>query len=216
MSNRISEVFPLQLLKWRTRRGLTTQGLAEVMDELGEPMHASAITKIEQGTRKVSLDEAFAFAAALNVPPVALLLPLDGQRRRVRVTSKSEIHPHLALDWIAGDSPLVSTNRAVIGVREWKEGAHHVRLYRELRDAQDAVGAAFRAVSHSEFMEGRTPKQAAKSASQEVQRRRKQYAHALEGLAEVLDAMEAAGIRSPEMHKTYRDDMAKLNLRTGA
>ena len=101
---RISEAVPRQLLKWRIHRGLTTQRLAAMMEELGEPLHASAITKVERGDRKVSLDEVFAFAAALAVPPVLLLVPLDGKESRLRVTDKSEIHPHLVLDWITAVS----------------------------------------------------------------------------------------------------------------
>lgn len=202
---RISQVFPLQLQKWRNRRGLTTQALADRMGELGEPIHPSAITKIESGARKVSLDEAFAFAAALNVPPPTLLLPLDGQQRRVRITAKSDIHPHLALDWIAGDRELTTTRGYSIGLGEWKEAVHHVHLYRDLRAAQDAVNDASRSVTHSEFVKDKEGERKA----------RRQYADALGDLAGVLDQMEAAGIRPPEPPKEWVPDMAKLNLRTG-
>lgn len=61
-------------------KGLSQAKLAKRMEEVGHPLHQSAISKIlnpPQGTtrRSVSIDEALAFSRALEVPLPALLVP---------------------------------------------------------------------------------------------------------------------------------------------
>lgn len=52
----------------------TTAYVAERVRDMGVPMSASTITKIEKGLRRVTVDELVALAAVLDVSPVTLLL----------------------------------------------------------------------------------------------------------------------------------------------
>lgn len=90
----------------RAQRGLTTQQLAERLEGLGRPILANAITKIEQGRRRVDVDDLMALAIALGVTPNALLLPheVHGQHQP---TAIPEAIPHASLwYWADGATPL--------------------------------------------------------------------------------------------------------------
>ncbi|MFF9215514.1 helix-turn-helix domain-containing protein [Streptomyces viridosporus] len=56
---------------------LTTEALAQRVSDAGQPMRSTTITKIEQAKRRVDVDDLMALAIALNVSPLALLLPVD-------------------------------------------------------------------------------------------------------------------------------------------
>lgn len=51
----------------------TTRRLARTVSDLGIPMSASAVTKIEKQDRRMTVDELVAFAEALGVPVLVLL-----------------------------------------------------------------------------------------------------------------------------------------------
>jgi hypothetical protein len=93
-------------------------------------MAASTITKIETQGRKVSVDELVAFAAALNVSPVVLMLPDTDPGTPVPVAE------HLyapswrqAWRWMYGEAPLpggatgnvqwIAANRPYMDEREF-------------------------------------------------------------------------------------------------
>src|SRR5215217_3344912 len=69
----------------RERRGLTQQQLAARLGELGRPIQASAVAKVEAGDRRVDVDDLAAFAVALNVSPARLLVPDVDQDEDVRM-----------------------------------------------------------------------------------------------------------------------------------
>jgi transcriptional regulator with XRE-family HTH domain len=58
----------------RGRRGMSVRDLSRRLTELGRPILPSGITKIEQGARRVDVDDLNALAAALGVSPTRLLL----------------------------------------------------------------------------------------------------------------------------------------------
>ncbi len=91
----------------RRRRGLTVRQLSERLKELGAPILPSGITKIEQGDRRVDVNDLMALAAALNVSPARLLLPDVGERDLIQITPN--LPPQelwIAWDWMEGGSPL--------------------------------------------------------------------------------------------------------------
>ncbi len=57
----------------RLRLGWTTDRLAAEVNVLGCPIRQNAITKIEGGSRRITVDELAVFAAALGIEPVQLL-----------------------------------------------------------------------------------------------------------------------------------------------
>ena len=64
----------------RIRRGneVTTAELSRRLGQLEQPIPDTSITKTEQGTRRVDVDDLVALAAALGVTPNTLLLPEVG------------------------------------------------------------------------------------------------------------------------------------------
>ena len=57
----------------RLYRGLTTAALSQRLTDLGWPILATGITKIEKAARHVDVDDLAALASALDVGPDALL-----------------------------------------------------------------------------------------------------------------------------------------------
>ncbi|MFF0704991.1 helix-turn-helix domain-containing protein [Streptomyces tendae] len=57
----------------RVRAGLTTTEVARRLTEAGRPTHKSTVSRIESGTRAISVDDLAALAAVLGVRPAALL-----------------------------------------------------------------------------------------------------------------------------------------------
>lgn len=136
-SERISEVFRRQMIAKRQDRRWNQQELAEELDRLGADIGSrSIVSKIENGTRGIGIDDAFHIAAALNCPP-PLMFIAPGSEKRVEVTTRSRIHPHLALEWVKGESPLVDSKRYVLDNQGWKENAAPLFMHARLRELQN-------------------------------------------------------------------------------
>jgi transcriptional regulator with XRE-family HTH domain len=98
----------------RTKRKLKVADLAERCAAIGAPqLTAQAIYKIEgqresatRPPRQVTVDELLALAAALNVAPVHLLVPPDGNDVPYRVTSKITSWRFPVRAWIRGAGPI--------------------------------------------------------------------------------------------------------------
>jgi transcriptional regulator with XRE-family HTH domain len=56
-------------------RGITTAELSRRLTTLGQPIPDTSITKTEQGTRRVDVDDLVALALALGITPNTLLMP---------------------------------------------------------------------------------------------------------------------------------------------
>lgn len=61
------------LYRIRNARGLTTRKLAQRLSDLGRPIPASGLTRIEKGQRRVDVDDLLALASTLRVEPMQLL-----------------------------------------------------------------------------------------------------------------------------------------------
>lgn len=114
-----STVLCRQLAAVRGRKGWTQQQLAGRLKALRFPLDRTAISKIEKQLRGVSLDEALALAAALEVAPTALFLPRDGSM--VEVTPRLRVDGQRAAEWIRGHMPL-GTDEEPVSIRTyWDE-----------------------------------------------------------------------------------------------
>lgn len=81
--------------------------LASEVEELGVPMTASTITKIEKQGRRVTVDELVALAAALDVSPVTLMLPAVDPGGAVPLTAELAAPSwKQAWRWMHGAAPL--------------------------------------------------------------------------------------------------------------
>jgi transcriptional regulator with XRE-family HTH domain len=141
---RPSDVVSARVERARRNQGITVQQLAARCAELGVPeLSRDVITNIEQRRRRVTIDEVWVLAAALNIPPNLLMLPL-GDEQRVQLAPAVTIHPHLALDWAEGDLPLVHTNQHTHtwpepDTPDWVAAAAPLYLYHELRAHERAL-----------------------------------------------------------------------------
>ncbi|WP_175496938.1 helix-turn-helix domain-containing protein [Actinopolyspora alba] len=84
----------------RSAQGLSLAELSRRLEAVGRPILGTGIHKIEQGVRRVDVDDLVALALALNVTPNRLLLPVDGSR--VELTSEVEVEQRPAWNWADG------------------------------------------------------------------------------------------------------------------
>ncbi len=104
----VAAVVAENVLRLRKQRGLTVRQLSERLAELGAPILASGITKIEQQQRKVDVNDLVALAAALNTSPAVLLAPdvQEGEDRAVAVTPERVVKARDAWWWVTAARPL--------------------------------------------------------------------------------------------------------------
>jgi transcriptional regulator with XRE-family HTH domain len=100
-----SKVFRTRLRLVRRLKGWTQQELAAAMAEAGVDLGEPAITRMERGTRGVSLDEAIALAAVLGVSPLHMIVPLDNDAQ-LDVTPGITVPVLDARSWVRGQRPL--------------------------------------------------------------------------------------------------------------
>jgi transcriptional regulator with XRE-family HTH domain len=204
----VSDAIGEQVARARHRRGWTQQHLAERIAEHGGHLDRGAVAKIESRTRGVSLDEWLLLAAALNVPPPLLLVPL-GVGDAVAVTPRGHVHPCAALVWLCGESALVSPDfadgQADAEWAEWLRGAEPLTLYRELRPLQADLRQAAQAVRRAEAV----------GAEEQTRQARQTYADALERLYEHLRKIRHEGLSPPPVAPAILADMDAVGLDTG-
>lgn len=98
-----------RLRSFRKKRDLTAAQLAEQCTKLGLPLSRSKIANMENGRARqegVSIAEVMVLAAALEVPPVLLILPI-GTDRQVELLPKLGTDPWTAYQCFVGDRVLV-------------------------------------------------------------------------------------------------------------
>lgn len=71
------ETVRANISRLRRDRGLTLRDLADRMAETGRPLAHNSISEIERGARRVDVDDLVALALALEVSPLAILLPVE-------------------------------------------------------------------------------------------------------------------------------------------
>ena len=82
---------------------MTQSGLARTLRELYElKIERQAILEIEKGKRRVSLDEAFAICAALDIAPLYAFTPWEGEDAALEV-GLTVLPPGPARGWVTGE-----------------------------------------------------------------------------------------------------------------
>ncbi|MEU2584521.1 helix-turn-helix transcriptional regulator [Streptomyces avermitilis] len=108
----VSRHVAANVLRFRTDRGLSTTRLSATLKELGHSIPATGITRIEKGERRVDSDDLVALALALNVSPVALLLPpTEDSQSPVELTDKVTLPADAAWKWADGEAPHAPSER---------------------------------------------------------------------------------------------------------
>ncbi|MGV0700830.1 helix-turn-helix domain-containing protein [Mycolicibacter sinensis] len=91
------------LKRLRGKRGLSLRALAQLTEATDHPLGYGSINQIEQGRRRVDVDDLMTLAVVLNVPPPALLLPhLTGGERNdtVQATGLGEVNGGALWGWM--------------------------------------------------------------------------------------------------------------------
>lgn len=162
-SARLTRQVAGEIKRWRDKRGLSAQQLADACHALGHPVPRSVIANLESGRREtITAAELVVLARALDVPPVELLYPL-GQVPAVEVVPGRSVATDEALLWFTGRRDLFRDETATrsghgqqdpaTGLHEWyetgyDEAAYPVHTYSEhaelIAEWQEAVSSAHR------------------------------------------------------------------------
>ncbi len=128
-----SEVFGSRLRQARERQGWNQEDVANKLENLGLKLDRTAIAKIEGGYRKLSLDEAVAIAAVLNVALVHMCVPLT-DTQKVRVADQT-VDASRMRAWVRGERPLRDTDDLRVFLTEAPEQEFRDRLAHTERSA---------------------------------------------------------------------------------
>lgn len=199
----IGEVLAEKVRTYRERLGLRQEDLAERTAQLGHPLSRVTLAKIEAGGSRAdnaTLDDVLVLAAALDVPPPLLFLPL-GEAESIELAPGLIAHPHVVLDWLAGEDDLRGSVPWPGHVEAWSRNVHPVRMFRGLRERQDAAGLA------DAEARGFDKQQESDRAAEA----RHRFDRALVSLGAWLEAMRSAGLATPVMPEEWRARMAELD-----
>jgi transcriptional regulator with XRE-family HTH domain len=102
-SARFSRTIAQEVRRHRTARGMSAQQLADAVTGLGGDLPRTVISNLENGRRgNVSVAEVVLIAAALEVPPIALVFPV-GYQEQVEHLPGQTVTPLEAADWWNGE-----------------------------------------------------------------------------------------------------------------
>lgn len=132
----------------RIRRDVLRIAVTELsrrLEELGRPIPPLGVRRIEDGTRRIDVDDLMSFAVALGVSPITLLMPESASAEDVvTFTGRDEQVPagH-AWMWLGGELPLPDSGESVLtfydrAVPAWTTKTMEQRLLHE-RGLRSAV-----------------------------------------------------------------------------
>jgi len=199
----IGDVLADKVRAYRERAGLRQDDLAERTAQLGHPMSRVTLAKIEAGGTRAdnaTLDDVLVLAAALDVPPPLLFLPL-GEAEAVSIAPDLIAHPHVVLDWLAGEDDLRESVPWPSHTEAWSRNVHPVRMFRGLRERQHEAALA--------DAEATGLDKQGKDA--EAIQARHRLDRALASLGAWLEAMRSAGLAVPDMPDEWQARMAELD-----
>lgn len=144
------------VMEWRKARQLQQKDLSAKLREIGRPMLSTVISKIERGERRIDVDDLMALAVALDVSPLALLLPTRGKATDpcaltdsltapaadVWLMADGEVPLHLSEDDPAGHLVRYETDSRPPYARTIRLGGSSPRLTKGQREKLRAAGYA--------------------------------------------------------------------------
>ncbi|SHM56992.1 helix-turn-helix domain-containing protein [Streptomyces yunnanensis] len=217
---RLAATIAGEIRRYRLNLKMSAQQLSDRCAELGMEIPRAVISNLENGRRtSVTVAEVLVLAAALGVPPAALIFPV-GYAEKTEALPGAEVPPFEAVRWLGGEefatTPGTQTDAAgPFAFMKWptdRTPGEAVHVYRHIdREAQDGQKHADRA-SHMrhdayDMDEGPTRDgllQAAESADAATRM-------ALGNLRHTLEDLDDQGILPPDsvnlrlfLHSTQR------------
>src|SRR3954454_8338253 len=112
--HRMTQTVGRMVERYRKRQNLTVQQLARLVWPDAKAGSRMRISNLEGGQREgVTLAEVMRLAAALDVPPLALIFPV-GVESEVELPDGRTVNTGRAMRWFIGEAPLPDA-----GEREW-------------------------------------------------------------------------------------------------
>jgi transcriptional regulator with XRE-family HTH domain len=108
MTRQIGKVIGNRVKTIREAHRISQRELAARVQALGVTIHHPGIGKIEQGKRKLDVSELFAFALALDVSPIHLILPPEAAT--VDVSDGRQINAYDLSSWMSGKASIEGQN----------------------------------------------------------------------------------------------------------
>lgn len=90
------------------RKGVSTNQLSALLSEIGWPIRANGITRVEMGSRHVDVDDLLALAKVLGVSPNRLMMPLEIGEQPGQVVGNVLAADSDMWSWATGFEPLVT------------------------------------------------------------------------------------------------------------
>ena len=144
-----SEMFAEQMRIQRERKGWTQKQLANKLVTLGFPVHQTTVGKWESGDRRITIDDALAISAALDVCPAFMLsgayLPVSPNSAVIALSEMTAPVSGLEMRmWMRGQQPLWEQDErryfTEVPSDEW-HGIRSVGMGALLQDVQRLVHA---------------------------------------------------------------------------
>jgi hypothetical protein len=141
--SRVAATVGRQVAHYRDRRNkMSARELSEATEALGYAVTRSNIANLESGRRpSVSVPEVIVLARALDIPVVALLLPI-GTQPTTEILPGRDVSTEVALAWLAAERDLDGmaldlNDPSVLAVTNTREHADRVRRLQAARRETD-------------------------------------------------------------------------------
>lgn len=102
----------------RAGKGLSLAAVCARLAEMGRPFAVSSLSEVENGKRRVDVDDLVVLAAALGVTPITLLMPLASSgEEAVAATGVGSVPARALWSWLCAASPLTPTSDRATSMR---------------------------------------------------------------------------------------------------
>ncbi|WP_329148329.1 helix-turn-helix domain-containing protein [Streptomyces sp. NBC_01456] len=113
---RLAATIAAEVLRYRRNQKMSAQRLSDRCAELGMEVPRAVISNLENGRRtSVSVAELLVLAAALDVPPAALVFPV-GYAEETEALPGAMLPPYEAVRWFGGEEQSAAPQAATPGV----------------------------------------------------------------------------------------------------
>lgn len=116
----------------RVANRLSHTELAALMSNAGHKVSKTAISEIENGARRVSVDDLMAIAIALNAPPNKLLLPITEEEKYSFVTGSTHgVTNERLWRWALGQGSLDPSGKAAEAEEREREAVQRINSWQD-------------------------------------------------------------------------------------